>query len=125
MSFGFGYETNITGIGAPSNFHVIKESEIITLSQAKAIKSYFAIPDFTNIAEFFLHFPKMREIIPGCGTLHPLVCRPDVDVCSRPDICSEFSLDIQRVPAQSGGGLIECGESASKDAVSICPAVAC
>jgi hypothetical protein len=64
LSFGFGYETNITGIGAPSNFHVIKESEIITLSQVKAIKSYFAIPDFTNIAEFFLHFPKMREIIP-------------------------------------------------------------
>jgi hypothetical protein len=64
LSFGLGYETNIAGIGAPPNFHVIKESEISILSQVKDRKPYFAIPDFTNIVEFFLHFSKMREIIP-------------------------------------------------------------
>jgi hypothetical protein len=64
LSFGFGYETNIAGIGAPPNFHVIKDSEISILSQVKDRKPYFAIPDFTYNPEFFLHFPKMRGIIP-------------------------------------------------------------
>jgi hypothetical protein len=59
LSFGFGYETNIAGIGAPPNFHVIKESEISILSQVKDRKPYFAIPDFANIMEFSLHFPEM------------------------------------------------------------------
>jgi hypothetical protein len=64
LSFGFGYEINIAGIGAPPNFHVIKESEFRIFSQVKDRKPYFEIPDFTNIEEFFLHFTKMREIIP-------------------------------------------------------------
>ena len=52
-------EQNIAGIGAPPNFHVIKESEISILSQVKDRKPYLAIPDFTNIMEFSLHFPEM------------------------------------------------------------------
>jgi hypothetical protein len=32
---------------------------------------------------------------------------------------------IQRIPTKSGGGLIKCGKSTSKDAVSIFSAVAC
>jgi len=64
LSFRFGHETNIARIGAQQNFHVIKESELSILSQAKDRKYYFKIPDFTNIADFYLHFPKMRVIIP-------------------------------------------------------------
>ena len=56
MSFGFGYETNIAGIDEPLNFHVFKKSEISILSQIKDRKSYFAIPDFTNMADIFSTF---------------------------------------------------------------------
>ena len=48
-----------------------------------------------------------------------------MDVCSRTDICPEVSINIQGISAKPGGGLIKCGERASKDAVIGCPAVAC
>lgn len=48
-----------------------------------------------------------------------------MDVRSRTGVCSEVSLYIQGIPTKPGGGVIKCGESASKDAVSTCPTVAC
>jgi hypothetical protein len=41
-----------------------KKSGIGIFSQVKALKFYFAIPDFPNIAEFFPYLTNMAEKFP-------------------------------------------------------------
>jgi len=57
LSFRFEYETNIEAeSGAPPNFHVMARSGICILIQIQDRKSYFAIPDFTDVVNIFSTF---------------------------------------------------------------------
>jgi hypothetical protein len=46
LSFGFGYETNIAGIGAPPNFHVMAEN-----TGQKSVKFGVILTRITVLAE--------------------------------------------------------------------------